>query len=182
MMWGAPMDERASDKSISAGRVMRILLDIAFLVAGAILGLVFAEPFDDYVRPRFYRTDAEVKLVSPEPLGREVKIWAKVTHVSADNSIYVVVKSDDRYWPQAPLNEHFEGEVPILLGSTGQDDVGNTFSVQVLAVSSAANSRIQNYFVKVGEQDPSVRNRGIDFTKVEGSVRHLATMELTRGP
>lgn len=91
------MDERASDKSISAGRVMRILLDVAFLFAGALLGLVFAEPFDDHVRPRFWRTDAEVKLVSPEPLGREVEIWAKVT---ADNSIYVVVKSHDRYWPQ----------------------------------------------------------------------------------
>ena len=72
-------------------------------------------------------------------------IKAKVSHVASDNSVYVVVKSGDRYWPQATLIEHFDGEVQILLGSTGPGDVGNTFLVQVLAVSSAANSRIQSY-------------------------------------
>jgi len=159
----------------------RVVLEIILILTGLVLGLVAAEPFEDYIAPHVFATHANMSLVSKGPLGRETIVRAKTRYVLADHSVYVVIASNGRYWPQVTLKEHFNGEVPILLGGIGQADVGHTFSVQILSVSGSANARIHDYFVKIGDRNSPIGRMGINFSKVENDIEQpLASIVVKR--
>jgi hypothetical protein len=161
--------------------MQRIIFEVFLILVGLVLGLVAADPFEDYIAPHVFDTDADMSLVSREPLGRERIVKVKTRYVLADHDVYIVVEANGRYWPQGTLKEHFKGEVPILLGGIGQGDVGHSYTVQILAVSGSANARVHDYFVKIGDRKSPLRHTGIDFNRVENDMESpLASITLKR--
>jgi hypothetical protein len=149
---------------------------------GLAAGFILNPIVNDRALPFFYRPSAEIKVLTPSPLGREVELDIRTTSSLPEHSYYVVVQSGERYWPQAPVESNANRPVKVKLGATGSGDVGSTYEVHVIDVSGAAEVLISNYFAKVGDpNDDSVRRSGIDIEKVKNKIEFLASQTMKRG-
>lgn len=158
----------------------RIAWEVFLCLIGVIVGLVAAPWFNDRVLPRIRAPHAELSLVTSPPLGRDAIIGVKTGPVLPDHKLYVVVKSGDRYWPQASLEHHSNVEVPVALGAIGSADIGGVFEVQVIDAFGPADSLMDDYFVDLNDPASPVRRRGMSLTRFDNNIKRLAVMSLKR--
>jgi hypothetical protein len=147
---------------------------------GLAAGFILNPIVNDRALPFFYRPSAEIKVLTPSPLGREVELDIRTTSSLPEHSYYVVVQSGERYWPQAPVESNANRRVKVKLGAIGSGDVGSTFVVHVVDVSGAAEAQIVDYFVNVDKPSGLVRHSGIDLDRVRNRVDFLTSETLTR--